>query len=127
MPDQLEADALSLRGSKDRFFQTKPSVAEIEFSFAITDRVEDAFACQERGDKGGNVEILGKDITGLSENALNEVRKKFGILFQSGALFNSMTVAENAVTAATCSADQFTPNAVMRATAATTTACKRPG
>ena len=26
---------------------------------------------------------------------MNEVRKRFGVLFQSGALFNSMTVAEN--------------------------------
>ncbi len=29
------------------------------------------------------------------EEQMNEVRKRFGILFQSGALFNSMTVAEN--------------------------------
>ncbi len=35
------------------------------------------------------------DITRLSEQALNEIRKRFGILFQSGALFNSLTVAEN--------------------------------
>jgi len=35
------------------------------------------------------------DITQMSEEQLNEVRKTFGILFQSGALFNSMTVAEN--------------------------------
>jgi len=27
--------------------------------------------------------------------ALDEVRKKFGILFQSGALFNSLTLREN--------------------------------
>ena len=31
----------------------------------------------------------------MDEPALNELRKSFGILFQSGALFNSMTVAEN--------------------------------
>ncbi len=31
----------------------------------------------------------------MDERALNELRKNFGILFQSGALFNSMTVAEN--------------------------------
>lgn len=43
----------------------------------------------------GSVELFGKDITGLDEEGLNEVRKKFGILFQSGALFNSMTLAEN--------------------------------
>ena len=35
------------------------------------------------------------DITAMSEAQFNEVRKHFGILFQSGALFNSMTVAEN--------------------------------
>jgi len=35
------------------------------------------------------------DIVPMEENQLNEIRKKFGILFQSGALFNSMTLAEN--------------------------------
>lgn len=43
----------------------------------------------------GSVEMFGQDISHASERQLNEVRKKFGILFQSGALFNSMTVAEN--------------------------------
>lgn len=35
------------------------------------------------------------NILDANEEQLNEVRKRFGILFQSGALFNSMTVAEN--------------------------------
>jgi phospholipid/cholesterol/gamma-HCH transport system ATP-binding protein len=35
------------------------------------------------------------DISTMSEVELNEVRKRFGILFQSGALFNSLSVAEN--------------------------------
>jgi phospholipid/cholesterol/gamma-HCH transport system ATP-binding protein len=35
------------------------------------------------------------DIVGMGEPELNEIRRKFGILFQSGALFNSMTLAEN--------------------------------
>jgi len=35
------------------------------------------------------------NIVGMRDEALNRIRKKFGILFQSGALFNSMTVAEN--------------------------------
>ena len=35
------------------------------------------------------------DIAGMDEAEMNEVRKRFGILFQSGALFNSMTLAEN--------------------------------
>lgn len=43
----------------------------------------------------GSVRLFGQDITKLDEAGLNEVRKKFGILFQSGALFNSMTLREN--------------------------------
>lgn len=43
----------------------------------------------------GSIELFGQNICGLNEEALNKVRLKFGILFQSGALFNSMTVAEN--------------------------------
>ena len=35
------------------------------------------------------------DLTKMPESALNELRQRFGILFQSGALFNSLTVAEN--------------------------------
>ncbi len=43
----------------------------------------------------GSVTLLGKRLAKLDEEELNSVRKRFGILFQSGALFNSMTVAEN--------------------------------
>lgn len=43
----------------------------------------------------GSIELFGQDITRMSEDQLNAIRKKFGILFQSGALFNSMTLAEN--------------------------------
>lgn len=43
----------------------------------------------------GTVSLFGQDITAMDETGLNEVRKKFGILFQSGALFNSMTLREN--------------------------------
>ncbi len=43
----------------------------------------------------GHIKIFGRDIIALDEFELNEVRKKFGILFQSGALFNSMTVGQN--------------------------------
>jgi phospholipid/cholesterol/gamma-HCH transport system ATP-binding protein len=43
----------------------------------------------------GNVAIFGKNMATLDEEGLNAIRKKFGILFQSGALFNSMTIAEN--------------------------------
>ena len=43
----------------------------------------------------GRIEILGQDITAIDETQLDAVRRRFGILFQSGALFNSMTVADN--------------------------------
>lgn len=35
------------------------------------------------------------DIMMMEEDQVNELRRRFGILFQSGALFSSMTVAEN--------------------------------
>ncbi len=43
----------------------------------------------------GQVLIDGKDIAHLNERALIQVRRKFGMLFQSAALFDSMTVDEN--------------------------------
>jgi len=43
----------------------------------------------------GQVLIDGMDITKLNDRALNEIRKKFGMLFQDAALFDSMTVGEN--------------------------------
>lgn len=43
----------------------------------------------------GEVIIGGKNIFSLDEVELNEVRKKFGMLFQNAALFDSMSVYEN--------------------------------
>ena len=43
----------------------------------------------------GQVLIAGQDITPLDERALTPVRRRFGMLFQGAALFDSMTVAEN--------------------------------
>lgn len=43
----------------------------------------------------GQVIFEGKDITRMDDRELNEVRKKFGMLFQGAALFDSMTVGEN--------------------------------
>lgn len=43
----------------------------------------------------GRIEVLGHDISTLSGAELNTVRKKIGFLFQSGALYDSMTVGEN--------------------------------
>lgn len=43
----------------------------------------------------GDVKIEGESIVNLSERELIKVRRKFGMLFQSAALFDSLTVAEN--------------------------------
>ncbi len=43
----------------------------------------------------GSVKLFGQEITTMSEKELDSVRKKFGVLFQSGALFNSLSVGEN--------------------------------
>lgn len=44
---------------------------------------------------GGSIEILGNDITRLSEREFNAIRRKMGMSFQGSALFNSMTIGEN--------------------------------
>ena len=43
----------------------------------------------------GEIEIEGQSIIGMSERQLAGIRRKVGILFQGGALFDSMTVEEN--------------------------------
>lgn len=48
----------------------------------------------EKPDKG-EVAVNGQVISRLSVAELYEVRKKFGVLFQDGALFDSMSVEEN--------------------------------
>jgi phospholipid/cholesterol/gamma-HCH transport system ATP-binding protein len=43
----------------------------------------------------GKLVILGQNISQLKDNEQIEIRKKIGFLFQSGALYDSMTVREN--------------------------------
>jgi phospholipid/cholesterol/gamma-HCH transport system ATP-binding protein len=43
----------------------------------------------------GSIKIDGEEVVGLSENEMNEVRMKFGMLFQDAALFDDMNVFEN--------------------------------
>src|SRR3990167_7469327 len=43
----------------------------------------------------GQIWVDGQEITALSERQLNDVRKKFGMLFQSAALFDSFNVEDN--------------------------------
>lgn len=43
----------------------------------------------------GEIRVFGKNVCTMDRRELDHVRKRFGILFQSGALFNSMSLAEN--------------------------------
>ena len=43
----------------------------------------------------GKIEVGGVDLAGLRGRALDEVRKRYGVVFQGGALFDSMTCREN--------------------------------
>lgn len=43
----------------------------------------------------GRVEVLGRDVTRMAEEELLDFRRQMGVVFQEGALFDSMTVAEN--------------------------------
>ncbi len=43
----------------------------------------------------GRVELLGRNLNDLDGHDLDALRLRFGILFQSGALYNSMTVGDN--------------------------------
>jgi len=43
----------------------------------------------------GSIEVGGVDLTRLRGRALDEVRKRYGVVFQGGALFDSMTCRDN--------------------------------
>jgi phospholipid/cholesterol/gamma-HCH transport system ATP-binding protein len=43
----------------------------------------------------GTIHVLGEDVNTLNSESLGELRKKIGFLFQSGALYDSMTVRQN--------------------------------
>lgn len=43
----------------------------------------------------GTIRVLGEDVNSLNSKGLGELRKKIGFLFQSGALYDSMSVKQN--------------------------------
>lgn len=43
----------------------------------------------------GSIKVFGKEIVGMEENEFDNILKKIGMLFQGGALINSMPVWEN--------------------------------
>lgn len=48
-----------------------------------------------RDPQGGTIEVLGRDTRKLDARQARELRSHWGVLFQDGALFSSLTVAEN--------------------------------
>ena len=45
--------------------------------------------------EAGDVEVLGENMIGRPEDEAKNIRRRWGILFQNGALFSTLTVAEN--------------------------------
>lgn len=45
--------------------------------------------------QGGSIEVLGKKIDTLSESEILALKRQWGVLFQFGALFSSLTLAQN--------------------------------
>ena len=45
--------------------------------------------------ESGDVEVLGQSITDARDDADIDIRSRWGVLFQGGALFSTLTVAEN--------------------------------
>jgi phospholipid/cholesterol/gamma-HCH transport system ATP-binding protein len=46
----------------------------------------------------GSVRVLGTDVWNVPEDELDGLRRRFGMMFQDGALFSSLTVADNVAT-----------------------------
>jgi len=45
--------------------------------------------------RAGTIRVLGRDIRSLPEDEMRELERHWGMLFQDGALFSSLTVAQN--------------------------------
>ena len=45
--------------------------------------------------EAGEIEVLGENMIGRDEDEAKNIRRRWGILFQQGALFSTLTVAEN--------------------------------
>ncbi|HEX8949297.1 MAG TPA: ATP-binding cassette domain-containing protein [Dissulfurispiraceae bacterium] len=88
-------------------YNTRPVLRDISFSIASGEKVAVLGGSGEGKTTilrlivgllkpdSGRVLIDGEDITGKTEGQLGPIRKKFSIVFQEGALFDSMDVKEN--------------------------------
>lgn len=57
----------------------------------------------------GTITVLGQDVTALDRHELDVLRRKIGFLFQSDALYDSMTIRENLEFPLRTDAEQKTP------------------
>lgn len=48
--------------------------------------------------QAGHIELLGESVLDISAEQMNLLRRRFGVLFQDGALFSSLTVEDNVAT-----------------------------
>ena len=44
---------------------------------------------------GGSIKVLGEELNNISHNNAQKLRQQWGVLFQAGALFSSLTLREN--------------------------------
>ena len=45
--------------------------------------------------ESGSIRVLGREVVGLGDEAARELRRNWGVMFERGALFSSLTVSEN--------------------------------
>ncbi len=45
--------------------------------------------------QGGDIEVLGQNLNHINHNQAQKLRREWGVLFQAGALFSSLTLKEN--------------------------------
>jgi phospholipid/cholesterol/gamma-HCH transport system ATP-binding protein len=60
----------------------------------------------------GSIQLFGEEITTMDEWELGRVRRRFGVLFQSGALLQSLTLAENVALPIQEHGDHLAPNII---------------
>ncbi|MGC2330801.1 MAG: ATP-binding cassette domain-containing protein [Candidatus Acidiferrales bacterium] len=62
----------------------------------------------------GQIIVAGKDVTGWKEEQFSEIRRRATMVFQSGALFDSLTVAENVAFALISRGGRIDPDEIDR-------------
>ena len=67
----------------------------VERAYRVTGRMQPDGTTTLQTPDAGEIEVLGENMVGRSEDEAKNIRRRWGILFQNGALFSTLTVAEN--------------------------------